>query len=354
MKKLIFAAIAILLTFGAGAQNTNKKNSTAKSGDTFVAAAQNTTKKIYNPKAGDFAIGITFNPLGIQNHTYQPEKESFAGAFVSGLGSTPKQMFILATDPMISFMINYHFTEVVSLRANIGLSGSVVNYKEYVINDAAYLANNKVGLWYDEKTFDVATSKLNGTTIGLGLEFTKAFGRLAFVGGFGLQYAVGGGSLSFKYGNPLTKAIMEDNLTTLPNGPHTMNYMALTGDGSLNEWEKVKDLANKYGQELTPKETYSYGRPKERYNVGMNHGIGITADMGLEYFFAGRMSLSAAVTFTPIMVVFQPQTRTTYEVWDSTNHKVSEFPEAMVSPGSTALLYGTQNIGLRLAFKYYL
>ena len=145
MKKLIFAVIAVLLTFGAGAQTTSKKNYNPKSGDTIGAGAQTTTKKIYNPKSGDFAIGVTFNPLGIKNHTYQPEKEAFAGEFVSGLGSTPKQMFILATDPMISFMINYHFTEVVSLRANIGLSGSVVNYKEYVINDAAYLQALKRG-----------------------------------------------------------------------------------------------------------------------------------------------------------------------------------------------------------------
>lgn len=320
MKKLFLVAMALFLALGLGAQNK---------------------KQIYNPQGGDFSIGVTFNPLAIKNHDYQPDANAWAGDFVKGVGGNPKQMFILSTDPLVSFMLNYHFSPVVSLRANFGITGSQVNYKEYVTDDMAVHDNIKS----EAKTVDVASSKLNGTTIGVGLEFTKAFGRLAFVGGFGLQYAIGGGSMAFSYGNSM-------NSTTTGNGtklPSTMTMLKLNGENTLNEYSTVSNSA------MTAHPDYTIvGRPVERRNVGMNHGIGLTADMGIEYFFAGRMSIGASVTFTPIMFVFQPQTYTKYEVYNKSTKQGEVWDKAVVSPGSTAFLYGTQNLGLRFAFKYYL
>ena len=72
------------------------------------------------------------------------------------------------------------------------------------------------------------------------------------------------------------------------------------------------------------------------------------------------MSLGAAVTFTPVMVMFQPQTYTTYEAYTKLaiqgkpdDGSVIEYNK-LVSPGSTGLLYGTDNFGLRLSLNYYL
>ena len=327
MKKFLIVAMALLVALGLSAQDK---------------------KKIYNPQGGDFSIGVTFNPLAIKNHDYQPDKNAWAGDFIKGLGGTPKQMFILSTDPLLSFMVNYHFTDVVSLRVNLGITGSTVNYRNYVIDDQYLMDNPTDALAYK---YDAVKSKLNGTTVGLGLEFTKPFGRLAFVGGFGIQYAIGGGSLSFAYGNPLSKDLT-GNGSKLPS---TAPYLALEGEGTLNEWKTASANAIVGHPEYTNGAgVANVGRPVERYNVGMNHGIGITADMGIEYFFAGRMSIGASVTFIPIMVVFQPQTYTKYEVYNSTSEQGEVWDQAVVSPGSRALLYGTQNIGLRFAFKYYL
>lgn len=319
MKKLIITAMALLVALGVSAQE----------------------KKIFNPQKGNFSIGVTFNPLAIKNHDYQPEANAWSGDYVSSFASTPKQMFILSTDPLVSFMMNYHLNSVVSIRANIGITGSNVNYKEYVADDLALIDNSKS----TNKVVDVASSKLNGTTLGVGLEFTKAFGKLAFVGGFGLQYAIGGGSLAFSYGNPLTDKTTGSGARL----PSTMPYMLLTGEGTMNEWNNAKADAIRANSDFT-----GIGRPIERHNVGMNHGIGITADMGIEWFFTGKMSLGAAVTFTPIMFVFQPQTYTKYEVYNKSTKQGEVWDKAVVSPGSTAFLYGTQNIGLRFAFKYYL
>ena len=82
--------------------------------------------------------------------------------------------------------------------------------------------------------------------------------------------------------------------------------------------------------------------------------------MGVEWFFAGNMSLGVALTFTPIMVMFQSQTYTKYEAYTTAVlnggtdlGSVIEFNK-LVSPGSTGLLYGTDNFGLRLSLNYYL
>jgi hypothetical protein len=83
------------------------------------------------------------------------------------------------------------------------------------------------------------------------------------------------------------------------------------------------------------------------------HGLGISADAGLEFFLAENISLSAALNFTPVMVTFQPQTYTTFEGFSTKTGKVEQV-NGMVSPGSSAILYGTQNIGCRIALTYYL
>ena len=58
------------------------------------------------------------------------------------------------------------------------------------------------------------------------------------------------------------------------------------------------------------------------------------------------------MNFTPIMYTFQPQTYTIYEGFSTNTGKVEKY-NGLVSPGSDAFLYGTENIGLRLSVNYY-
>jgi hypothetical protein len=97
----------------------------------------------------------------------------------------------------------------------------------------------------------------------------------------------------------------------------------------------------------------AYGRPVQRKNIGYIHGLGISADAGLEVFLAENISLAAALNFTPIMLTFQPQTYSVFEGFSSKTGKVEKV-NGLVSPGSNALLYGTQNIGCRISLTYYL
>lgn len=96
----------------------------------------------------------------------------------------------------------------------------------------------------------------------------------------------------------------------------------------------------------------AYARPTRRYNVGYIHGIGINADMGVEWFMTGRISLAGAMTFTPVMFIFQPQTWTKFEGFSSKTGGVEQYND-LVSPGSSAVLYGTENIGFNVSLNYY-
>jgi hypothetical protein len=95
-----------------------------------------------------------------------------------------------------------------------------------------------------------------------------------------------------------------------------------------------------------------YGRPVKQYNVGVSHGIGIYANLGLEWFFMKNVSIGATVELTPIMVAFQPQTYTIYEGFDNYHGQAAQYND-LVSPGSTYVLYGTENIGVNISFHYY-
>ncbi len=254
-------------------------------------SAQEKAKR-FEPAAGDFSVGVTFNPVALAGRLpARPQAGDFA-------------------------------------RASLGLNGSRVNYREYVQDDIAVTANPES----KNQVVDEVHSAMDAVTIGLGLEWSKGHGPLRFNLGVGLQYAIAGGSMDFKYGNILNN---EHQI------PSTMPMLTQGTQKTLNE-----------GDPIAGENGIVWARPLKRYNVGHTNGIGLTLDMGLEWFFFDRISLAAAATFTPVMFCFQPQTYTVYEGWSTLTDKVEQFNQ-MVSPGSTALLYGTENLGCRFSINYY-
>lgn len=290
-------------------------------------------KQPYSPKPGAFSIGITFNPMAAANagKNYQPASGDYAGEFVKSFGTDSKQMFIMGSEPLAAFMLKYRMSEIVSLRANLGFTGSLVNYKEYVDDDAA-LRDNGLS---QAKTTDVIHNKLNSVSLSLGAEFHKNVGAFQFNFGASLLWAVGGGSISTTYGNPLTK----DGgwvRTTMP-------YLRNSADNStLNQYAAADShnaIANAY--------------LVESYNQGYIHGVGLSVDMGVEWFCLPRVSIALSMTMTPIMGVFQPQTYSIYEGYSSWTDQVERYNK-LVSPGSNAFLYGTDTFGFRFSLNYYL
>lgn len=297
----------------------------------LTLSAQEKKSKPYNPAVGSFSFGLTFNPMAIENKEYQPTTGSFAGNFVKTFGTEPKEMFILGKEPLASFLLKYRMAEFVSLRANIGFTGSLINYKEYVDDDAA-LRENSLS---QAKTVDVIHNKLNKVSVGLGAEFHKNIGAFQFNFGASLLWAIGGGSISTTYGNPLTK----DGGWVRT----TMLYLKASNDDSTINPYQAADSRN----------AIANGYLVESYNQGYIHGLGLSVDMGIEWFCLPNISVALSMTMTPIMGVFQPQTWSIYEGYSSWTDKVEQYNK-LVSPGSNAILYGTETFGLRISLNYYL
>ena len=297
----------------------------------LTLSAQEKKSKAYNPAVGSFSFGLTFNPMAIENKAYQPTTGSFAGNFIKTFGTEPKEMFILGKEPLASFLLKYRMAEFVSLRANIGFTGSLINYKEYVDDDAA-LRNNSLS---QAKTVDVIHNKLNKVSFGLGAEFHKNVGAFQFNFGASLLWAIGGGSISTTYGNPLTK---DGNWVRT-----TMPYLRNSNDNSTLNQYAAADSRN----------AIANGYLVESYNQGYIHGLGLSVDMGIEWFCLPNISVALSMTMTPIMGVFQPQTWSIYEGYSSWTDRVEQYNK-LVSPGSNALLYGTETFGLRISLNYYL
>ena len=283
-------------------------------------------KEWEGPKVGDVSIGITFNPVSLASQLkIHPKAGSLAGDDGAAQNiALKKQMFIMSQDPVAAFRLKYRMAEKWNLRASLGFSGSHINYTEYVRDDAAFAHNPAT----ENKVADVVKSDLISGNVALGAEFVTGK-KLKFVMGFNILYALAGGKLNFNYGNVLNA---ENQV------PSTFAYTAWT---TLNPDDKAGAAQG-----------IAYARPTETYNSGICHGIGLQMDMGIEWFFQDRISLGAAVTFTPVMFSFQPQTYTKLEGYSSITGKVENYNN-LVSPGSWACLYGTENLGFQVSLNYY-
>lgn len=287
--------------------------------------------KVYAPEVGSSAIGVNFNPVAaaqggsaasfssVGQFLYSTETED---GIIKGAEAKPNQMYILSQQPMVSISYKYQAKEHMAFKAIIGFSGANINYREYVDDDRA-LALNPMA---EDQVADAVNLKYAGGGVTLGLEFS-AGKNLRFVGGGGLMYSFGGGEVDFKYGNAITEA--NQHPTTMEKIDKNINEFASSGCSWMD-----------------------YGRPVKEYNIGMSHGIGIYLNLGLEWFFMKNVSIGATVELTPIMVAFQPQTYTIYEGFDNYHGQVAQYND-LVSPGSTYVLYGTENIGVNISFHYY-
>ena len=297
----------------------------------FAQASNAKEAKVYTPEVGSFAIGVNFNPVaaaqGGNAASFSTVGQFLYGSasddgIISNAESKPNQMYILAQQPMVAFSFKYQAKEHMAFKASVGFSGANINYREYVNDDRA-LALDPMSA---AQVADAVNLKYAGGGVTLGLEFS-AGKNLRFVGGGGLMYSFGGGEVDFKYGNAITEA--NQHPTTMEKIDKNINEFASSGCTWMD-----------------------YGRPVKEYNIGVSHGIGIYVNLGLEWFFMKNASIGATVDLTPIMVAFQPQTYTIYEGYDKYNGKVAQYND-LVSPGSTYLLYGTENIGVNISLHYY-
>ena len=293
----------------------------------LMAEQKEWTNKV--PEVGSVGIGLTFNVASLATQMpAQPKANTHLGEFffdnTKGLFATPQSMYILSQDPVAAIRVKYRLAEHWNIRASIGFNGSHLDYSEYVRDDLAFALDP----YSENKVVDHLKADINSTNFAVGAEFTAGPRNLKFVAGVNILYAFAGGKMEFTYGNEITSA------NTVPT--------TVIGRDAIGT--KYNDFPGGMG--------IAWGRPLERYNVGFTHGIGVQADMGIEWFFVEHLSLGATATFTPFMFMKQSQTFTTYEGFSAVTNQVEQYNK-LVSPGSWACLYGTYNLGLQLSINYY-
>lgn len=313
MKKILSTLLAVLLV------------------SPVLFAEEKKSQEWNEPQIGTWAIGITFNPVSLASRlTVQPKAGTAVNGTISGSMAIQKQLYALSQDPVLAIRAKYRVANEWNLRMALGFSGSHINYAEYVQDDIAVLQNPASG----NRVTDVVKSDLTSGNLVLGAEYVKGR-RVKFTMGFSLMYAIGGGALNFAYGN---------RMSALNPVPTSMPFSGwINGEGAALNPDN--GAAKAQGIE--------WARPLKTNNSGVHHGLGINMDMGIEWFFQERISLGAAVTFSPIMLTFQPQTHSVMEGFSSITGKVEQY-NMLISPGSWSCLYGTENIGFQLSLNYYL
>ena len=296
----------------------------------MLQAEEKKSQEWQEPATGTWSIGFTFNPVSLASRlTVQPKVGSAVNSTIAGSMAIEKQLFALSQDPVLAIRAKYRMLPNWNLRMALGFSGSHIHYAEYVQDDAAVMMNPAS----ENKVSDAVKSDLTSGNLVLGAEFVKGK-KVKFAMGFNLLYAIGGGQLNFAYGNAMTYSNPV---------PSSMPYSGWINGGSAA-------LNPDHGAAAA--QGIAWARPLKTNNSGVHHGIGVSMDMGVEWFFQERISLGAAVTFSPFMFTFRPQTYTVMEGLSSFTGKVEQY-NLLVSPGSWSCLYGTDNIGFQLSMNYY-
>ncbi len=284
-------------------------------------------KQDNTPGMGALSVGVNINCLGLGKSVSQPEDGAHVAEFVSATDAlASRDMKFMTKDPLANIRVKYRMSNNMSLRLGVGFSGSSINYLEYVDDDLDHLKNPQS----EKQIWDAVRAKNNTFSVNVGGEYQIGTGNMKFVMGYGLSYVIGGGKLTYDYGNQMTEA----NPT-----PTTIGMLRPNSD--LNDYNPTSNNMD-----------IAYARPTERYSIGHCQGIGATVDFGIEWFFVKKASLQANIGMTPVMYCFQPQTWSKFEGFSQKSQKVEQYTE-LISPGSHGIIYGTQNIGLNVGLNIY-
>ena len=263
----------------------------------------------WTPQQGDIALGISANPLlnyagNLFNGTQGNSLNGFGGEPIgSGLNFQPQY----------SIMGKYQVTDNIAIRANIGLLGYSEKLRTYVQDDKAVeldpLSNDKV--------VDVNSVKQNGASVAIGAEFQKRYRKIQGYAGASLYYAFGQQSREYTYGNAITE---------------------LNQTPSSTQGNAVVDFL-------------PAARTLKTYNAANANACGAVGHIGVEWFFAPKVSVGGELNLSFIHV-WESQRIAKYEGWNPATERVEEYTRT-ISPGSSYNSYGTDNLGGNIFISFY-
>lgn len=189
------------------------------------------------PKAGDLALGLDGSPIF----------RYFGNMFNNSTDNDPKT-YLSNVSPIV--YMRYYLSDKLAVRARIQWRGSKT-IRTVQVPDQAALAKDPLSA---AKVEDRMVQRMNSWYFGAGAQYFRGYGRLrGFVGG-DLDYTVGRDVDRFYYGNKMTAD----------------NKAPLTGDflGGTSRARAKRPLVG---------------------NNGWEHNIGLTAFVGVEYYFLPKM-----------------------------------------------------------------
>lgn len=290
-----------------------------------AAFAQTAKADRYTPQKGDWSVGINVNPVAAGGFSYQPKKGEFVGGFLAAFSDNPAQMYIPGQS-LVSIKAKNMITSSFAVKMTVGFNGSHVDYKEYVKDDYQASINSDSEALVEDSI--IGNLAMGSATVGVQKYLGK--GALKFTLGADVAYTIAGGHLDFKYGN--------DFATYNGNKPTSMSFTEMS-TGKMNKYE---------GSHLG----ITYARPYKRNEIGTIQQVALMANAGLECFIADHISAGVEVCFVPVAFTWQSQTWGIYQGYSATTMNVIQYND-LVSPGSHAVTYGTNNFAVNLSINYY-
>jgi hypothetical protein len=274
MKKISFSLLAFLLAFSLFAQQEEAEEPAAK--DT----------KVILPEAGDIAIGVDATPF--VNLVGNLVKINSGAAF-----NDPSSFSFMTNDN--SIWLKYYRTKNTAYRAKIRIAHNSDVEKLYVTDDAKMEDAPADYEPAEDDVIDKRAESYTSITLGLGIEKRRGQNRLqGFYGAEGmLSYAKGSvasPNVKYKYSNDMD----DDGATSYNMGSVTSRTLKVSQGGTF--------------------------------------GIGARGFLGVEYFFAPKISVGGEFGWG-FMYEMTGDTKTTIESYNAADDVVEE-TEAKTANGS--------------------
>ena len=234
-----------------------------------------TSKKgeAYLPEAGDWAIGIDANPLlnYVGNLANGNVGNSFGGA--NWFGGVPSQ----------TIYGKMFKDEKTAYRAMVR-----IGFGSQKSEDVVMLYADSISKYNTTKTEFVNETKNSGRQITLGFGIEKRRGNTRIQGVYGAQLLMGfgGSSTTYSYGMPLSEANVTNNPTDIYGETYT--YTTTSTPSPIPGFPAT---------ETTTIDTTANNPRVLKEDHGSTFMIGLQGFIGVEWFFAPKVSLGAEYTW---------------------------------------------------------
>lgn len=257
------------------------------------------------PKAGDFGLGFDAVPFfNFVGNTFNNSTSNTVGA------TFPNNRFQIFGKYFLGSEGDA-FTSLKAIRARVRIANSSDIVGNRVIQDNQTLPDPNATVE------DQRTTKSTNIQLGAGMEWRRGYGRLYGIYGAELAFSFGSGKTEYEYGNPFALSNQTPTSTT--------NFDAKT--------------AGVAAQRVASSE------------AGKTTGIGANAFVGVEYFFAPRISLSAEFSYG-FSYVNTANGTSSLERWDGNTAGVSTSSTSNVGARSSNLDNGNYGGSINLLFYF--